>query len=286
MLNRAGSSACRRRTASTVSCRDTARPDAGSGDFRSSKFGAIAFNAAGDPDAGGAGIGDREAVGAPFTDVAPLVTPRASPTTDPGVRSFAADGLELRLGVRRYAVDTVRSATKSAWLEDASNCFSGGVAFGAEPHRYPTTPAAATTMTPTSRAAEPNFGTVETGSGGSGSRSGARASRVRSSATAMSPANAWRFFRFQGGSGSSGAPRCGAAPILRDASAASLFRGVSAASASLGASFVSRSRFGRRALLGAYFNGPSFNGPPFNDPSFNDPPFNGSSFNGPSFNDP
>src|ERR1700730_11295176 len=145
--------------------------------------------------------------------------------TGPGARSLAAGGtaggLESRLWVARYSADTDGSIVRSAWLEEGANSCGGGLAFGVEPHRYPATPAVTTTMMPMSRATAPNFETVGTGDGGAGSRSGAKASWVRSSTTAMSPTNTWRCFRFQDGSD---APRRLAA---------------------------SRSRCGRRAFFGA-----------------------------------
>src|SRR5262245_4965813 len=68
---------------------------------------------------------------------------------------------------------------------------------------YPTAPAVATAMTLMSRLFAPNTRMVDSGSGGSGIRSGVWASWAPSSATAMSPANARFLFRIHGGSGGS-----------------------------------------------------------------------------------
>src|SRR5215813_1568181 len=106
------------------------------------------------------------------------------------------------------------------------------------------TPTAMTAATPARRLANTNFGLVDGGGGGSGSRSGISASLLRSSTAATSPTNAARCFgRFQGGSADSSAGLCGPA---------SPFAGAPAELAS---------GSGGRDFFGAYCTGPSPDGP-------------------------
>src|SRR5262249_46157 len=111
------------------------------------------------------------------------------------------------------------------------------------------TPTAMAAARPARRLANTNFGLIDGGGGGSGSRSGISASLVRSSPAATSPTNGARCFgRFQGGSADSSAALRGPA---------SPFAGTPAGLAS---------GSGGRDFFGAYCTGPSLDGPLYASP--------------------
>ena len=111
----------------------------------------------------------------------------------------------------RFAAPADGAVRTLAWPETGAT--SGGSVDSLKPQKYPVTPAAAAAINtpPISRPTAPTVGTVGGGTAGSRTRSGAIASRERSSTTATSPSKTpRRVLRFHGGSGASVVPLDGA----------------------------------------------------------------------------
>src|SRR5712691_6507855 len=119
---------------------------------------------------------------------------------------------ESGLEAVRFAAAVDGAVRTLAWSEAGAT--SGDWVDSLKPQKYPVTPATAAAINtpPINRRPAPTVGVVEEGTAGSRTRSGAFASRERSSTTATSPSKtSRRALRFHGGSGASVVPIGGAA---------------------------------------------------------------------------